>query len=288
VDRPVVEFEPRPPKASQAYRPDTICDGWSTDAATVRLASVRGYAHRHSGLPRQDDVMVAAHPATGFVVFAVADGVSSAPHSHVGAQLACQGAVVQMLRQLDAGAGVEWQAVVREAASRLLEHTSRTLGTSRGDPRQTERMLATTLVAGAVRPSGNGGLTGQAVQIGDSGAWVLSQGTFRPVLGSKTDGGDGVVPTAVTPLPRVPDAVRPRDVVLAPGEVLLVGTDGFGDPLGDGGGLIGELFVRRLTGAVPPSPREFAHVLDFSRETFDDDRTLLAIWPRPAAPGRSR
>jgi hypothetical protein len=29
---------------------------------------------------------------------------------------------------------------------------------------------------------------------------------------------------------------------------------------------------------------EFAHAVDFSRETFDDDRTLVAVWPRRKAP----
>jgi hypothetical protein len=29
-----------------------------------------------------------------------------------------------------------------------------------------------------------------------------------------------------------------------------------------------------------PSLIEFAHMVDFSRETFDDDRTLVAVWPR--------
>jgi hypothetical protein len=61
--------------------------------------------------------------------------------------------------------------------------------------------------------------------------------------------------------------------------VLLVGTDGFGDPLGDGDGKVGQLFAEHLK--MPPPPRALAHLLDFSRETFDDDRTLLAIWPLP-------
>jgi hypothetical protein len=29
-----------------------------------------------------------------------------------------------------------------------------------------------------------------------------------------------------------------------------------------------------------PSLIEFAHAVDFSRETFDDDRTVVAVWPR--------
>ncbi|MGH3832079.1 MAG: hypothetical protein ACRDRS_16810 [Pseudonocardiaceae bacterium] len=65
---------------------------------------------------------------------------------------------------------------------------------------------------------------------------------------------------------------------LALGTVLLVGTDGFGDPLGDGSGLVGDLFREVL--ASPPPPLGLAHALDFSRETFDDDRTLLVVWPQ--------
>ncbi|MEK8143914.1 hypothetical protein NKH18_24125 [Streptomyces sp. M10(2022)] len=33
-------------------------------------------------------------------------------------------------------------------------------------------------------------------------------------------------------------------------------------------------------GRPPREPQAIAQLLDFSRETFDDDRTLLAVWPR--------
>jgi hypothetical protein len=35
-----------------------------------------------------------------------------------------------------------------------------------------------------------------------------------------------------------------------------------------------------LTGPAVPSLIEFAHAVDFTREAFDDDRTLVAVWPR--------
>jgi hypothetical protein len=35
-----------------------------------------------------------------------------------------------------------------------------------------------------------------------------------------------------------------------------------------------------FNGTEPPSLGEFAHAMDFSRETFDDDRTLVAVMPR--------
>jgi Protein phosphatase 2C len=80
VDRPTVEFEPKAPP-SLRYRPDVVCDGWSSAHVTVRLASVRGSGHRYSGTARQDAVDVRLHEPTGVVVFAIADGVSSAQHS---------------------------------------------------------------------------------------------------------------------------------------------------------------------------------------------------------------
>jgi len=79
-------------------------------------------------------------------------------------------------------------------------------------------------------------------------------------------------------LPRVPDPIEQASGQLTDGLVLLVATDGFGDPLGAGTGEVGQLFARALSAAPPPL--RLAQLLDFSRETFDDDRTLLGLWPR--------
>jgi hypothetical protein len=43
--------------------------------------------------------------------------------------------------------------------------------------------------------------------------------------------------------------------------------------------MVGQLFAEHLH--IPPPALAFAHLLDFSRETFDDDRTLVAVWPLP-------
>jgi hypothetical protein len=39
---------------------------------------------------------------------------------------------------------------------------------------------------------------------------------------------------------------------------------------------------------MPLPGRALAHLLDFSRETFDDDRTLVALWPRLPGPEAPR
>lgn len=281
VDQPIFEFEPKPPSARERYRADSIFDGWSTDLYTVRLASVRGYSHRYNGVPRQDEAAAAFEPESRAVVFAVADGVSSARASHIGAETACHTAIQEISYQLAAGQPIDWNMVTTVAANELVATAGDLLGQDRPHPDAAEELLATTLVAGCVMPTRRGTLLSM-IQIGDSGAWILRDGRYYPVLDQKHDHDSPVISSAVSPLPRIPARLAVAEFELDADSVLLVGTDGFGDPLGDGDGQIGQLFAQHLTS--PPFPRALAHLLDFSRETFDDDRTLLALWQRSAPP----
>ncbi|MEU1216929.1 protein phosphatase 2C domain-containing protein [Streptomyces sp. NPDC005790] len=279
LGRPAARFEPKPPPADP-YRPDTLFDGWSTPELTVRLASVRGDAHRFGGQPRQDDIVVASHEPTGSVVFAVADGVSSAPQSHVGAALVCRTAVADVLQQLDEERPqVDWKRTVTAAAYQLLMRVTRGSDPTPEQQREAQVLLATTLVTGVVRLTGSGLLEVNLVHVGDSGAWMLHKKRFHPLLGGKEERADGVFSSAVSALPWLPPQIEGTWYTVPEDGVLLVGTDGFGDPLGDGTGIIGSMVAYEL-GRPPREPQALAQLLDFSRETFDDDRTLLAVWPR--------
>jgi hypothetical protein len=66
---------------------------------------------------------------------------------------------------------------------------------------------------------------------------------------------------------------------LGPQDVLVLMTDGVGDALGDGTGPVGDFLAERWR--VPPTNLEFAAHVDFQRNTFDDDRTVVALWPLP-------
>ncbi|MGK4579236.1 protein phosphatase 2C domain-containing protein [Kitasatospora sp. HPMI-4] len=280
VDVPGLEFEARPPSQYAFDFPDSECEGWSTDRLTLRFASVRGAKHRYYRQPRQDAARAAVHEATGSIVFAVADGVSSAAESHQGAVEACRAAVERILHLLDRGAErLDGADVAAHAAERLCELARWRLGVAAPQAAEVARLYATTLVAGVVRAAGDA-LEVEVFRIGDSGAWLLDRagGGYHPLFGGKAVPGTPLVGNEVSPLPLVPD--RPETAVgrLAEPWTLLVATDGFGDPLGEGDGRVGELFARQL--ASPPPPLWLGHVLDFTRETFDDDRTLLAIWPR--------
>jgi hypothetical protein len=228
-------------------------------------------------------VALAVDPRTGALVFAVADGVSKARQPHLGATLACRTAVDTVVAQLDgrrAHAEIDLPQVLSAAAYALREHASRVLERSTAGSvgvDETAHLLATTLVAGLATPTPDG-LQVALIRIGDSNAWVLKGGAYEAVWEQPPPQEQEVASSAVRPLPYVSGGFRPRGFDLPDHGVLLVGTDGFGGPLGDGTGQIGRYFAERLT--TPPATLEFAHLLDFSRETFDDDRTLLAVWPR--------
>jgi hypothetical protein len=271
------DFRPLP------FRPDQVIDGWSTTTMTLRGASLRGHLHRYSGAPRQDDFAM-HHLVGGRVIVLVADGVSGATQSHIGASTAIRVAAQWLQSNLQDDIGsTDWLTMFKGTAWKLTEQAKTLFGLEELDPVQAEAELATTLVCAVIEPIGPGWLRAHLVRVGDSGAWLLSAGRFVDVLSGKTSE-SGVSSSAVVGLPRVPNELTPVVVDFESGDVLLVGTDGIGDPLGSGDGGVGNLFRDLLSGpGAPPSLIEFAHAVDFSRETFDDDRTLVAVWPKAVA-----
>lgn len=281
---PLTLGEPAPPvdvrlAHADPYRPDTIADGGETCGMTVRAASVRGLSKRYTGGPRQDDLCLRIHPPTHTLVVAVADGVSAAPRSDLGAALAVRHASAAVLRQLDDGAlELDWGAVFDQAAWALVEEHRRLTGDP-GAAVQAATELATTLVCAAVTAADEGGCKVQLAAVGDSPALVLRDGSFETVT-VRGDAEDPLLPDGVLALPRHVRELSSAVRRLEEQETLLICTDGLALPLGDGRGDVGLALARELS--RPPEIVDFARLLDFSRATYDDDRTLVAVWP----PGR--
>jgi len=279
---PLVIGEPAPviePRLSggDPYRPDAIADGGHAHGLTVRAASVRGLAKRYAGEQRQDDLCLRWHEPSRTLIAAVADGVSAAPRSHLGAALAVRHAATALGRQLDGQPDpgqFDWDEVFRCAAWALLdEHRRSDAG---GNLQSASAELATTLLLATVTAEG-GAARAQLAGVGDSRALVRTASGALQILGEPAANEGPLLVPATEALPRtaVPEWSLCR--TLGAGEVLLLATDGFVLPLGDGSGQVGEVFAREL--AHPPSVLDFARLLDFSRSTFDDDRTLVAVWP---------
>ena len=266
--------------SSLPFRPDVVIDGWSTEAITVRGVSQRGHLHRYNGAPRQDDFAVHRLP-DGRVIVLVADGVSAAPQSHIGAATVTKQAADWLHYNLGEDlADTDWLALLKSTAWALTERAQALLALDAPDPVRAEALLATTLVCAVIEPTGPHSLRAYLVSAGDSAAWLLSEGQFFEIVRGKTVPEVGVASSAVVGLPRLPTEVTSLVVDIAEDAVLLVGTDGIGDPLGNGQGGVGNLFRDVLTGPLPPSLIESVHAVVIRRETFDDDRTLVAVWPR--------
>ncbi len=263
--------------AGEPYRPDTIVDGGSAFGLTVRAASVRGLSKRWSAGPRQDDLCLRRHEPTGSVIAAVADGVSGAPRSDLGAALAVRAAVAAVARQLDAGREeLDWQEVFSHAAWALVEEHRRASADPGAGVRQAGETLSTTLLVAALTSRADGRAQVQLAHVGDSPAFLLSKRRYEAILGGE-DGAGTLIGGGVEALPRAARNVRSARCELVSPAVLLLATDGFALPLAAGASEVGAVFARELK-----SPRtivDFARLLDFSRSTYDDDRTLVAVWP---------
>ncbi len=278
--------------AAEPYRPDLLADGGSAFGLTVRAASVRGLYKRYLGGPRQDDLCLRLHEPSRTLVAAVADGVSGAPRSDLGAALAVRHAAAAVVRQLDEGAcELDWESVFKHAAWALVEQQRRDEDDPDAGVEAAGAALATTLLVAAITAAppaeaahdGNGSVAGgelsaprmQLAAVGDSPAYLLGAGGFEPLVG-ELERPDALLGDGVQALPRAIRAAHGCTCALEPESVLLLCTDGLALPLANGTSEVGRVFARELSS--PPEVVDFARLLDFSRNTYDDDRTLVAVW----------
>jgi serine/threonine protein phosphatase PrpC len=249
------------------------------DGLEVRAASVRGLAHQYYGTTRQDEFAFLVTGDGRWLVASVADGVSAGEHSHRAAEVVSHAGcrrVAELLGEVEPG-DLDWPAIFQELAGDVIACAERELSivdlrTAAGS------MAATALFAVvAVDIDENGGRSVHTMSLGDTSAWLLRPDGWLPLREVK-NAGSAIVSAVTAAIPRVPRELPPAvPARLDPDGVLVLMSDGVGDPLGDGTGEVGA----RLAEAWrrPPDPLNFAAQVGFARRSFDDDRTVLAIWP---------
>lgn len=109
---------------------------------------------------------------------------------------------------------------------------------------------------------------------GDSSIWKLNATEWQPLFAEKRLD-TAIASNRVHPLPAI-STPHIATVELTEGEALFLMTDGVGDPLQDGKGELGRTLKERWL--LPPDPYQFAADVDFSRRSYDDDRTVLGVW----------
>ena len=258
---------------------DTIIDHGAFGSLVVRAASVRGTYARYESGPREDDYTMGAAGNGRWLVVALADGVTSASASHLAATLAVRTAVQQVQRQLDEDVmgEVDLHGVFQSAAYQLRRSAEPLLDAEGLDctADHIAGLFATTLLV-AIIPADGTGRRVRLARVGDSNAWTLDDHGWTPLLAPKV-GGAPLASSTVRALPRLPDTLDVVELDIAPGQTMVLASDGVTDPFGttfDGD------VARCLALAWHPelpAPLEFARQLSFRGQSWDDDRTAIAV-----------
>jgi hypothetical protein len=267
-------------------RPDTIIDFGREGNLVVRAASVRGLSHRFKRITRQDHYAIRTDTSARYLVVACADGVSSAERSDRAARIAAERGAEIIARQLDGSEPglLPWEDVIRQVAQLIVGDAKKQLaarsdGELEPDGAQIMGFSASTVQYAVIETETkeDGLQCVWSVGVGDTSAWTLDAGTWSALTPVK-NAGAAVSTSMVTPLPHLPPSedLVVRRASLPQGSALFLMTDGVGDPLGAGAGDVAEELARRW--GTPPDPYSFAAQVDFSRRSYDDDRTVIGIW----------
>lgn len=261
--------------SSPSNRPDVSIDAVDTDTYFIRACSVRGAAHRHRRVTRQDDYSIGQSPS-GHVVLAVADGLSSSPLGHIAATVACRSALSAVSAELSQGHSpdaIDWDDVVaRVSAAVSIE--ARRIGAvnALASDDDVAYVMATTLILAVV----DAGVTRATIAslAGDSAAFIL-RGRQWLRLGGKAQA-EGLaesrlkswLPTRASPVIEIVDLVGV--------DALLLCSDGLAGVL-DSAGRPAKTIAEWWH--APPGLTEFATQLSFLLKGVDDDRTAAVVWP---------
>jgi serine/threonine protein phosphatase PrpC len=241
--------------------PDTVLEAGRVGSLEVRAASTRGSAHRFDGVVRQDALGVTGL-AERYVLAAVADGVGAAADAHRGAGLAVRHALGHLARALP---GEDLASVDLIGALRAADLAVRAAGPA-------PALRATTLTVAVVDAAR--GHRYRVARIGDSPAFVLADGAFRPLFGECVA---EIHDPATDSLPSPRGSAERVGGTLRPGQALVLASDGVGVPVRDtqAGGYLADAW------AEPPGPVAYLHQLQFDLRSFDDDRTAVVVWAGP-------
>lgn len=246
--------------------PGVALDGGMLEQTTVRAVSIRGRRHRYRGEPLQDAYAVRLSADGRWVIAAVADGLGSTRYAEHAAAVAVRAAM-----NLSLTPDLGWHAGFATIAGEVMRATARLGGPSGKHSTNASEPPATTLTIGVVPADGRGGIAACAA-IGDSPALWLQGGKWTELFPP-----EGQRPGNVTSaLPEDLGELRERQIDWGPGDVLVLCSDGFGTAMGGGGSVLAQQLA--TSWSSPPALRSFLRDVDFQLSTYDDDRTVLALW----------
>lgn len=277
----VVGPAPRPiavhlPRQATSADCGLALDGGLLGGLTVRAASVRGRAHGFRGENRQDAYGLRLSGDEQWVIAAVADGLGSARHADAASIAAVRAALDAADNALRSGPPTawDWRPLITYVSEQIRQATAGLGPARRGTntDRTPSAAPGSTLTVAVLPAEGPG--VGVCAAVGDSPALLVAGGRWRAIAGAPH--ASGLSDNLTTALPGDPGNVEVRTFDWGHGDLLILTSDGFAAGVAGGSTPL----ARRLaeTWRTPPSLTEFVREVDFRLSTFDDDRTVVALW----------
>lgn len=279
AEPPVVDQSSRPGTAPWRLAEGTVpaaltADGFELGELSVRAASVIGPSHRclEEGKARQDAYLVRRTPDGRHLVIAVADGVSQAKRSDLGARVAVTAAARLLVDDLKRGVPLE----SLDAAGLFRAVAGEMVGTAQAQ-RLTPQDVVSILVVAVIptTPTTNGEQRIWTAQIGDVSVWRFRSGRLEQFTGAQQKQGmdKNVLPHV---LPFHFEAAATTWLVAQAGDVVAVVTDGVSETIDNVVG--GRAFFQSRWSAGPRHPAVFLHDLCYDAPGQIDDRTAVVVW----------
>jgi serine/threonine protein phosphatase PrpC len=204
--------------------------------------------------------------------------VGSEPLSQYGSAQVCELARDEVQRRLSALFIAKPGRGLRELCTDLAADLAEQLTALANSLDVPARELPTTLVAAVVEAQSADQERRRYVvfAIGDSPAFLLRAGMFIPAFADQHD--TEITSTATSALPTAVGQVAAVPGELAPGDVLMICTDGLANPMRNQA-TVHQLAAWWGDGDVPSIP-EFGWQLSFRVKSYGDDRTAVCFWNR--------
>jgi len=272
------------------YRPDNTIDRIDVGKLTLGAVSLRGIMHQDLAKPRQDALAFSVTDDRKYLIAAIADGVSAATLSHIGADFAVS-AILKLINTVlkknkESLNDIDWQSIYEDLHAQFIDRSAKLAKQGlfkvigKANPAKYAEVLGTTAEALiiAIQPDKLGKHDFlRVVFAGDGSGYTLDPEKGWCILSSGKDNSGEIADSSVVPLPiECEGAPWLFAGHISENQAVMIATDGIGD-LGIGSENDTSVFLQKML-SRPASSIELLKAFSVLIRYKDDDRTAVIVW----------